>query len=160
MRGLKYREGKGLLVYQNTLFDLCPELLTLDGAHGDKLFRDFIRHVNYSRRVFDWAQPLTLYRWLECSAYAQALASKHLDAVMAAAVSLWCEKDNSAHAGVAVVHRKSSMMLLSWKSTGLRGHSGLEVLPSERQLLSTGGFAFCQVSNNSYPLPQHFQVLN
>ncbi len=160
MRDARYREAKGLLMYQNTLFDLCPELLTLDDAQGEKLFRDFIRHVNYSGQIFDWAQHLKLYRWLERSSYAKALGGKHLDAVMAAAVSLWCEKDNSAHTGVALVHRNSSTMILGWKSIGIRGHSELEALPRACQLLSISDFAFCHISTNNRPLPQHFQVLN
>lgn len=160
MRDVKYRKAKGLLMYQNALFDLCPELLTLDDAQGDKLFRDFIRHFNYSCLLFDWTQHLKLYRWLEYSSYAEALGSKHLDAVMAAAVSLWCEKDSSTYPGVALVHRNSSTMMLGWKPVGIPGHSGLEVLPSEFQLSSPSDFAFCRVSNQGYPLPQNFKALH
>ncbi|MGO3028577.1 hypothetical protein [Pseudomonas helleri] len=33
----KYRSGKGFLSYKNALFDLCPELLSLDDAQGERL---------------------------------------------------------------------------------------------------------------------------
>ncbi|WP_166363589.1 putative natural product biosynthesis protein [Pseudomonas akapageensis] len=160
MRKAEYRAGKGLQLHRHTLFDLCPELLKLDDAQGDKLFRDFIRHFNYRGRVFDWTQHLKLYRWLEQSAYAEALEDEHLEAVMAAAVSLWCEKDRSNYRGVALVHRNSSTMMLGWKAVGSPARSGLEVLPSEFELSLSSDFAFCRVSSRGYPLPQNFKALN
>lgn len=160
VRDTEYRAGKGLLVHQHTLFDLCPELLPLDGAQGERLFRDFIRHINYSYLVFDWAQHLKLYRWLESSSYAEFLESKHLEAVMAAAVSLWCEKDRSKCRGLALMHRNSSMMIMGKKSAGNPGHLGLEVFSSEFPLSSSSDFVYCYVTDHGHPIPRNFKALN
>lgn len=143
VRNSKYRSGKGFLVHKNKLFDLCPELMMLDDAQGERLFRDFIRHFNYSGLVFDWTQHLILYRWLKNSPYSGALEEKHLEAVMTAAVSLWCENDKSSFQGLALTHRDSTTTMIGWKYSHEQDDSVSKVVPNEIDTSVLKDFAFC-----------------
>lgn len=143
VRNSKYRSGKGFLVYKNTLFDLCPELMMLDDAQGERMFRDFIRHFNYSGLVFDWTQHLVLYRWLENSPYSGALEEKHLEAVMTAAVSLWCESDQSSLQGLTLTHRNSPTTIIGWKNSHEQDDSASKIVPNEIDVSDLKDFAFC-----------------
>ena len=159
VRDLKYRSGKGLLSHKNALFDLCPELLSLDDAQGERLFRDFIRHYNYSGLVFDWTQHLVLYRWLKNSHYAGALEKEHLEAVMTAAISLWCENDKGGFQGLALTHRDNPTIMQGWKGSFDKSCSILEVVPNGVSISPSSDFAFCFLSDNGYESPTEFETL-
>jgi hypothetical protein len=159
VRDLKYRSGKGFLSHKNALFDLCPELLSLDDAQGERLFRDFIRHYNYSGLVFDWTQHLVLYRWLENSPYAGALEKEHLEAVMTAAISLWCENDKGSFQGLALTHRDNPTIMQGWKGSFDKSCSILEPAPIVVCASLPSDFAFCFLSDDGCEFSAEFKTL-
>ncbi|KAF1051591.1 MAG: hypothetical protein GAK43_02342 [Stenotrophomonas maltophilia] len=104
-----------LRVYWHTLFDLCPELLKLDPPEGMGVFRGYLHYAVEQRLPIDWSLHLRLYRWLQRSAHAPQLRGEHLESVLSAAASLWCEHDRSHCPGIALTHRDCALRVVGWK---------------------------------------------
>ncbi|HHH9558904.1 TPA: putative natural product biosynthesis protein [Pseudomonas aeruginosa] len=151
------RVDNNLRVYWHTLFDLCPELLRLDPPEGEELFRGFMRFATARNLPLNWTLHLNLYRWLQGSPHAQGLQEEHLEAVMAAAASLWCDDDASEHAGIALVHRDSALVVVGWKALGRRGGSTLEVLQPEARPRTPGDFVFLRLPQRPCSLERGFE---
>lgn len=153
------RVDNNLRVYWHTLFDLCPELLKLDPPEGEDLFRGFMRFAISRNVPLDWTLHLNLYRWLQRSPYAAGLQEEHLEAVLAAAASLWCDNDTSEHVGIAIVHRDSTLVVVGWKAAGRRVGSTLEVLQPEGRSRTPGDFACLRLPQRPYSLENNFDAL-
>ena len=91
-----------LRVYWHTLFDLCPGLLKLDGPDGMNMFRGFIKTACAQNLPLNWTLHASFYRWLLSSEFASKVNDEHLEAIMVAAVSLWCSNDTSGKVGIAL----------------------------------------------------------
>ena len=107
-----------LRVYWHTLFDLCPGLLKLDGPDGMNMFRGFIKTACAQNLPLNWTLHASFYRWLLSSEFASRVNEEHLEAIMMAAVSLWCSNDTSGKVGIALAHQHSSVVVVGWKARG------------------------------------------
>lgn len=134
------RLDNNLRVYWHTLFDLCPELLKLDPPEAETLFRAFMRHAIKRGLAADWRLHLALYRWLLTSRYAESLTEEHLETVMLAAASLWCDNDRSGNLGIAIAHHQCAGLVVGWKAAAGKGSATLDVVPPGPSRWSEAGF--------------------
>ncbi|MFZ3023469.1 putative natural product biosynthesis protein [Pseudomonas sp.] len=148
-----------LRVYWHTLFDLCPGLLKLDGPDGMNMFRGFIKTACAQNLPLNWTLHASFYSWLLSSEFASKVNEEHLEAIMVAAVSLWCSNDTSGKVGIALAHQHSSVVVVGWKTKGHKTASSLEVLEPEGFIPPKKDFGYLTLAQYQCDSPSGFKPL-
>jgi len=126
------RMDTSLRAYWHTLFDVCPELLTLSGPDGLRIFRPFMAWAETQRLTLNWSFYVWVYRWLCQSEFAAQLSSELsaglAETMLAASAARWAAVDRGHHAGIVLADAQapSPVLVAGWKCASVDGARRVE----------------------------------
>ncbi len=137
------RLDTSLRAYWHTLFDICPELLSLSGPDGLAIFRPFMAWAAERQLSMNWTYYLWVHRWLQQSPFADRLSPQLTLSLMAASAARWAMGDRGPNGGIALGSAELPELVVAWKCHTVTGGREVECLSLEEPLPPPeGGFGW------------------
>jgi len=130
------RVDTSLRTYWHTLFDVCPELLTLADPDGLRIFQPFMAWAAAERLTMNWTFYIWAYRWLCQSEFADRLPDGLAQSMLAASAARWATVDRGRHAGIVLTDACAALptLVVGWKCDRVDGARRVERIGLEEPL--------------------------
>ncbi|AYR19486.1 methanobactin biosynthesis protein MbnC [Alcaligenes faecalis] len=126
------RIDTSLRVYWHTLFDICPELLTLSGPDGLAIFRPFMAWAHAQNLSLNWTYYLWVDVWLRQSPFREQVSDTLRYTLMGASAARWATGDRSESVGVVLGCSTLPDWIVAWKTEHLDGGRHIEQIELEQ----------------------------